>query len=223
MRAVRVFPGKAGGKVICRDCLDSLRPDRSPHCPVCGRFFDGAGGPHVCGPCLNRTPPFTRHRSYAKYAAQAKDVVLLFKYRGHEPLGRALAGLIDRELGLEEDLWNGVEAVVPVPLHPGKLRRRGYNQAAVLARHLAKLRGLPFVGNRLLKTRNNPAQMSLDAAEREANVRGAYLVKKPGPLDGRVVLLVDDVFTTGATVAECSRVLLQAGAVEVRAITFARA
>mgnify|MGYP002476175659 CR=1 FL=1 len=123
----------------------------------------------------------------------------------------------------EEDLWNGVEAVVPVPLHPGKLRQRGYNQAAVLARHLAKLRGLPFVGHRLLKTRNTPAQMSLDAAEREANVRGAYLVKKPGPLDGRVVLLVDDVFTTGATVAECSRVLLQAGAAEVRAITFARA
>jgi competence protein ComFC len=217
------FLERPGEKVVCRECLEKLRPNLSSHCPACGRFFDGAGESHLCGACLTRTPPFARHRSYTKYEGPAKDVVLLFKYRGNEVLGKSLAGLIDEALGGEDDLWEGVDAVLAVPLHPKKLRKRGYNQAAVLARHLAGLRGVPFIDNRLLKARNNPAQTSLDAAGREANVKGAYLVRKPGPLNGRVVLLVDDVFTTGATIGECSRVLLRAGAREVRAITFAQA
>jgi len=158
-----------------------------------------------------------------KYEGKAKDVILLFKYRGNEILGKRLAGLIGSALGGEDGLWDGVDAVVPVPLHSKKLRKRGYNQAAVMARHLAGLKRIPLVDNRLLKARNNPAQTSLHAAERETNVRGAYLIKKPGPLNGLVVLLVDDVFTTGATIRECSRTLLRAGAREVRAVTFAQA
>jgi competence protein ComFC len=217
------FLERPGEKVVCRECLDKLRPNVSPHCPVCGRFFEGAGESHLCSACLTRTPPFARHRSYTRYEGVARDIILLFKYRGNEILGRTLAGLIDGALGGEIDLWDGVDAVVAVPLHPKKLRKRGYNQATVLARHLAALKGVPFIGNRLLKVRNNPAQTSLDAAEREANVKGAYLIRKPGSLNGRVVLLVDDVFTTGATIGECSRMLLRAGAREVRAITFAQA
>jgi competence protein ComFC len=219
----RCFLEKPGEKVVCRECLSQLRPRLSAHCHVCGRFFEGAGESHLCGACLKSPPPFSRHRSYTKYEGLAKDVILLFKYRGSEILGRRLAELIGGALGGEDDLWDGVDAVVPVPLHPRKLRKRGYNQAAVLARHLAGLKGTPFAGNRLLKVRNNPAQTSLDAAGREANVRGAYLIRNPGPLTGRVVLLVDDVFTTGATIGECSRTLLRAGAREVRAVTFAQA
>ncbi|OGD22392.1 MAG: hypothetical protein A2W03_15520 [Candidatus Aminicenantes bacterium RBG_16_63_16] len=219
----RSFLEKPGEKVLCLECLNELRPNPSAHCHVCGRFFEGAGESHLCGSCLVKTPPFSKHRSFTKYEGTAKDVVLLFKYRGNEILGRHLAGLIGGALGGEDGLWDGVGAVVPVPLHPKKLRKRGYNQAAVLARQLAALKGIPFVGNRLLKGRNNPAQTSLDAAARKANVKGAYLVRRPGPLDGRIVLLVDDVFTTGATVGECSRALLRAGAREVRAVTFAQA
>lgn len=219
----RCFLEKPGEKVICRECLSQLRPTLSAHCEVCGRFFEGAGESHLCGACLRRTPPFARHRSYTKYEGMAKDVLLLFKYRGNEILGRHLAGLIAGALGGEDDLWDGVEAVIPVPLHPKKLRKRGYNQAAVLARQLAGLKGVSFLGNRLIKVRNNPAQTSLDAAGREANVRGAYLLRKPGSVNGRIVLLVDDVFTTGATIGECSRTLVRAGAKEVRAVTFAQA
>jgi len=217
------FLERPGEKVICRECLEKLRPSLSSHCPACGRFFEGAGESHLCGACLTRRPPFARHRSYTKYDGLAKDVILLFKYRGNEILGRSLAGLMNEALGGEDDLWDGADGVLAVPLHPKKLRKRGYNQAAVLARRLAGLRGIPYVDNRLLKARHNPAQTSLDAAEREANVKGAYLVRKPGSLNGRVLLLVDDVFTTGATIGECSRVLLRAGAREVRAITFAQA
>lgn len=218
-----VFLERPGEKVICRDCLDKLRPNLAPHCPVCGRFFEGAGASHICGHCLAAAPPFTRHRSFTRYEGPAKEVVQLFKYRGDEVLGHNLAGLIADALGGEDDLWQGVDAVVAVPLHPRKIKKRGYNQAAVLARRLAALKGLRFVDGRLIKARNNPAQTSLDASGRRANVAGAYCVRKPGPLNGRVVLLVDDVFTTGATIGECSRVLLKAGAREVRAITFAQA
>jgi ComF family protein len=219
----RSFLEKPGEKVICRECLGQLRPNLAAHCEVCGRFFEGAGGSHLCGVCLRRKPPFSRHRSFTKYDGKAREVVLLFKYRGNEILGKRLAGLIAAALGGEDDLWDGVDAVIPVPLHPEKLRKRGYNQAAVLARQLAGFKGIPFVGNRLIKTRNNPAQTSLDAADREANVRGAYLVRRAESVTGRTVLLVDDVFTTGATIAECSRTLVRAGAREVRAVTFAQA
>jgi len=217
------FLEKPGEKVICRKCLNQLRPNLSAHCDVCGRFFEGAGESHLCGACLRRRPPFSRHRSFTRHDGKAREVVLLFKYRGNEILGKHLAGLIAAALGGEDDLWDGVDAVIPVPLHPEKLRKRGYNQAAVLARQLAGLKGLPFLGNRLIKARNNPAQTSLDAADRQANVRGAYLVRRAESVKGRTVLLVDDVFTTGATIGECSRTLVRAGAREVRAVTFAQA
>ncbi len=219
----RSFLERPGEKVICGECLSRLRPTISARCDVCGRFFEGAGGSHVCGPCLKRTPPFSRHRSFTKYEGMAKDVILLFKYRGNEVLGRRLAGLMESALGGEDDLWDGVDAVIPVPLHRKKLSKRGYNQAAVLAHQLAALKGIPLIGKCLIKARNNPAQTSLDAAEREINVRGAYRVRDARTVSGRTILLVDDVFTTGATIGECSRTLLRAGAREVRAVTFAQA
>lgn len=219
----RGFLEKPDERVICQDCRNQLRPRVSSFCLACGRFFEGAGESHLCGDCLGQAPPFTRHRSCAKYEGVVKEVILLFKYRGNEILGKYLADLVFRSLGGEDDLWDGVEAIVPVPLHPKKLKKRGYNQAAVLARRLAGLKGIDLVENRLLKVRNNPAQTSLDAAEREDNVRGAYRVKKADSLKGRVVLLVDDVFTTGATIGECSRALKRAGVREVRAVTVAQA
>lgn len=116
-----------------------------------------------------------------------------------------------------------MDTIIPVPLHRRRENKRGYNQAALLARRLAGLKGIPWADNRLVKVRNNPAQTSLDAEEREANVKGAYEVKRPEGLKGKTVLLIDDVFTTGATIRECSRVLKRAGVREVRAITVAQA
>lgn len=217
------FLEKPGEKIICRECLSRLKPNLSAHCLVCGRFFDGAGESHVCAACLQAPPPFSRHRSFTKYEGLAKDVVLLFKYRGNEALGKLLGGLVGEALADEVDLWEAVDGVVPVPLHLQKLKKRGYNQAAVLARHLAAPRGLPVFTQCLIKTTDNPAQTSLDARERQANVKGAYAVKDPDRWRGRIVLLVDDVYTTGATIGECSRTLVRAGIREVRAVTFAQA
>lgn len=210
-------------KVVCRDCLEELKGTNSPFCLCCGRFFDGAGDPHVCADCLESRPPFTRHRSGARYDGVAKDLILLYKYRGFEVLSGVLADFLIRSLGREEDLWSGVEAVVPVPLHPAKEKSRGFNQARLLAKRLARQKNIPLVAGRLVKVRPTAAQTSLEAHARETNLKGAFQVKKTGGLEGKIVLLVDDVYTTGSTIRECSRALKKAGIKEVRAVTVAHA
>lgn len=214
---------KRGEKVVCRECLEKLRETNSPFCLCCGRFFEGAGEPHLCADCLENRPPFTRHRSAARYDGVAKDIILLYKYRGFGVLSEFLADFLFRSLGREEDLWSDVEAVVPVPLHPAKERSRGYNQAQLLAARLAQKKKIPILKGRLVKVRPTAAQTSLDGRARETNLKGAFRVKRSSGIKGRIVLLVDDVYTTGSTIRECSRVLREAGAKEVRALTVARA
>lgn len=214
---------KTGEKVVCGECLGKLGGADSSFCLCCGAFFDGAGEPHLCGDCLTERPPFTRHRSGGRYEGIVKDLVLLYKYRGFEVLARTLADFVLRGPGGAADLWSGIEAVVPVPLHPAKERKRGFNQAALLARELAGRMGRPVVNKRLIKTRPTSAQTSLQAKERETNLSGVFRVRKAGGLEGKAVLLVDDVYTTGSTLRECSRTLRKAGVEEVRAVTIARA
>ncbi len=128
-----------------------------------------------------------------------------------------------RTFDLEEELREGVEAVVPVPMHPEKKRRRGFNQAEVLALRLARQKELPLYKKGLIKIRDIPPQTTLEAGGREKNVEGAFQAGKGIPLEGKILLLVDDVYTTGSTLRECGRVLMRAGAEEVRALTVAQA
>lgn len=214
---------RPGEKIVCGACLGGLRPRHGPVCPVCGRFEDGPGAGHLCRRCLERSPAFSRHRSCGVYGGALKDIVLLFKYRKYAPLSRPLARFASSCLGEEAELWDGVECLVPVPLHPSRRRDRGFNQARLLARGLAAPRGLPVLSGALVKVRNAPAQAGLKAADRERNVGGVYAVRRPERVRGRTLLLVDDVTTTGATVRECARVLMKAGAKDVRAITIAQA
>jgi ComF family protein len=138
-------------------------------------------------------------------------------------LSRILADFLIRSLGREEDLWSGVEAVIPVPLHPAKEKSRGFNQARLLAGRLARHKNIRLLEGRLVKVRATAAQTSLEARERAINLKGAFQIKKSVGLEGKVVLLVDDVYTTGSTIRECSRALKKAGVKEVRAVTIARA
>lgn len=126
-------------------------------------------------------------------------------------------------LGGEDGLWWGVEAIIPVPLDPKRKRDRGFNQAQALAKQISRLKGIPLEERVLKKSINVPPQTSLDERQRAKNVRGAYAIMRPDKIRGKTVLLVDDVYTTGSTLKECSRMLLRAGAKEVRAITLAQA
>jgi competence protein ComFC len=212
-----------GERVVCRACLGRLEPRRGPSCPACGRFLEGAGGDHACARCLDRPPAFSLHRSCGAYGGALKDVILLFKYRKYAPLSRPLAAFACRCTEGDAGLWDGADLLVPVPLHPARRRERGFNQSRLLARDLAGLRRLPVLKGGLVKTRNVPPQAGLHAGERETNVKGAYAVKRRRKVEGKTLVLIDDVSTTGATVRECARVLLEAGAKEVRVLTLARA
>lgn len=212
-----------GERILCRECLGTLKAEEAPRCPVCGRFFEGEVEGHLCARCLERPPAFRRHRSCGRYAGGLKEAILIFKYGRQAPLSRPLAAFMETSLGRDEDLWRDVDGLVPVPLHSRRKRERGFNQALLLARDLARLRGLRVLDGCLVRVGAGPVQAGLRAAEREANVRGIYAVRKARKVRDRVLVLVDDVFTTGATLRECARVLVEAGAREVRAITLAQA
>ncbi len=214
---------RPGERLVCAACLSALPVRRGPVCPCCGRFLEAAGDPPPCARCLDRPPAFTRHRSAGLYDGVLRDVLLLYKYRRLAPLGRDLAAFIERSPAAGEELWAGLDAVVPVPLHRKRRRERGFNQSELVARSLARGRGLPVLGRVLAKIRPTPPQTSLAAGERAANARGAYAVRNPGKIRGLTLMVVDDVFTTGATIGECAAVLKRAGAREVRALTVAQA
>lgn len=207
---------------MCRACLSGLRPGRRIACPRCGLFVQAAGPPDLCSSCARNPPPFSRHRSAGLYEGRLKEVILLFKYRDGEALGRDLARFAWEALGGDEDLWRGAETVIPVPLHPRRKRRRGFNQAAVLARRLAAEAGKPFQDGLLARRMDIPSQAGLNAATRRRNVAGAFRVRRPKMAAGGAFLLVDDVYTTGSTAAECCRALLRAGARDVKVLTLAR-
>ena len=214
---------KEGERVVCQSCLDKIAPVRLPFCICCGRYFEGAGDPHLCLNCLQARPHFSRHRSCGFYRGELKDLILLFKYRQFMVLGKELAKFAEAALGKEEDLWWEVDALVSVPLHRRRQKERGFNQAQIIAKELAKFKKLELVDNSLIKVKNIAPQTSLEARERVQNVRGAFQARKQGKLKNRVVLLVDDVFTTGSTLNECSLVLKEAGVKDVRALTIAQA
>jgi competence protein ComFC len=212
-----------GERIVCGSCLSRLAPRSGPACPRCGRFHEGEAESHLCARCLDSLPAFSMQRSCGAYGGALKDIILLFKYRKYAPLSRPLARYAESCLAADARLWEGADGLVPVPLHPARRRERGFNQARLLARDLAKLRGMRVFRGSLVKTRNAPAQAGLRAADRERNVRRAYAVRRPDRVRGKTLILVDDVTTTGATLRECARVLVEAGAKEVRAITLAQA
>jgi competence protein ComFC len=213
---------RPGERVLCADCLAGLRPLRGPVCPACGRTFGADVDPHPCGACLVAPPLFSRHRSAGLYGGTLKEALLLFKFRRYKPLAKPLAAFVVAALSGEDPLWAG-GVFVPVPLHKKRRRERGFNQAEALAGELGRLTGRPVEAGALRRVADIPPQTTLGKAERRANVRGAFRVDRPERLRGRVVVLVDDVFTTGSTLGECARELRRAGVSDVRAVTVAQA
>jgi len=172
---------------------------------------------------VEQRPAFSCHRSCGLYTGKLKDIILLYKYRGFSVLGEFLAEFIIKSLGKEERLWWETDAIIPVPLHPEKEKERGFNQSQILAKELARWKQIKLVGGQLVKVKSTLPQTSLEAKERENNLKGAFEVRDREKIRGKIVLLVDDVFTTGSTLQECSLALKAAGALEVRALTVAQA
>lgn len=221
----RVCSGLLAGldeRIICRPCWKKIPLPPAGYCLSCGRFLSGDDQPSYCFGCQQERKVFSVHRSCTRYEGMAKEIIWLFKYGKIKVLGKKLASLaIDRLEG--DGIFSGVEVIVPVPLHPKKERTRGFNQAAEIARSLGQRLKIRVAPRALIKVRDNLAQASLEAESRRENVRGVYDIRERGKIEGKVVLLVDDVYTTGSTIAECSRILRKAGAKEIRALTIAQA
>ena len=207
---------------LCPSCWEGIDFLGPPWCECCGQPFSiptPAGT--VCGACLAAPPPWRRARAVFRYDAHAKALVLRFKHADRTDAAPAYAGWMARA-GAE--VLAEAELIAPVPLHWLRLARRRYNQAALLALGLGRISGVPVVPDLLERMRATASQGVLGRRQRADNVRRAFRLRAgAGPrVEGRAVLLVDDVLTTGATVAECAKVLTRAGARTVDVLTLAR-
>ena len=214
---------------FCSTCWPQIQLVAHPFCTICGRPFpDSSGDDHVCGVCLARTPQYTRAHSWACYPREEgtehplRQVIQKFKYGRRVALGKPLGRLMAR--GCEEFLLTcKAEMIIPVPLHPRRLRWRGFNQSVLLARQIGRAYNLPLDCFALYRKMDTPPQTQLPEEERRKNMRGAFALSGKAAVKGKCLLLVDDVYTSGATVNECSRVLKQGGARQVFVLTLARA
>ena len=207
-------PG-ADGLDLCAECLASLPWNRHA-CRCCGLPLAQAAD--HCGRCLKSPPPFAGTQAVLRYEFPLDRLLPRFKFHGDLAAGALLGTLMVRGLAAAPR----PQALLPVPLHPARLRERGYDQALELARALSAADGPPVCRDRLFRVRATAAQSRLGAGSRRRNVRGAFAVRAGSPLPAHVAL-VDDVMTTGATVRECARTLLAAGVRRVDVWVMARA
>lgn len=202
------------GDAICRQCANELDRLTQPYCRVCAS--PGVSG--LCSWCSRFPRGFDSLRSPFRFEGPVRDAIHRLKYQGE----RACAGLL---AGLMAEYLRGnpapVDVLVPTPLHPQRLRRRGYNQSALLAREIGKQLNLPVREELLIRVRNpRPQVETRSQQERRDNVAGNF--HSPAEASGLAVLLVDDVATTGSTMSECAFALKAAGAARVHALTLAR-
>lgn len=210
---------------ICAACLNSFEPLTGPACELCGRPFLSAVAMEarqpLCLACRRGVYGFDVARSYASYNDPMASAITLLKYQQVTRLGSWFAARL-AELVTKEPQELAADVVVPVPLHPARQRERGYNQAELIARPLAKQLRLPLGPYLLVRIKPRPDKHRLSRQERWHTVRGAYVLREGARVDKLRVLLVDDVLTTGATLDSCSRALRKAGAARVIGLTVAR-
>jgi ComF family protein len=208
---------------FCNGCWRNLPLLDGPCCPSCGvPFRSGAAlshsPTHRCGACRVKPPRFDQAVAAGVYDGVLADAIRTFKYRGKTTLAGPLADvLLD---GMSR--FSEMDALVPVPLDLRRLREREYNQSLLLCDALARKTGCHVIADGLERIRATPPQTGLPLKERQRNVRGAFRARRPEAIQGRHILLVDDVLTTGATVNECARVLKRAKARSVGVLTVAR-
>lgn len=214
--AQRLFLWHEGRCVLCHDvhqqsvpfcetCLAALVRPAAGQCPRCGRLYEAASA-HTCGECLQKPPPWEHFAMIGPYRGALRQLLLQGKFRTDNAALGALGHLLiepARCLPLSD-------ALVPMPLHPARLRQRGFNQCLELARPVARALSLPLLPHLLARSVNTAHQQGLSAEARRRNLRGAFV---PGSVRSMRVLLLDDVSTTGTTLRQAAQALVDAGAV----------
>ena len=210
-RPVRPF-----GREICLPCLMKLKGLKEPFCEKCGKKISGPG--YICADCGRVSHVFNRCRSAFEYDA-VRSAIYRFKYLGRREYARVFAGMTAKILA---DYLAGIkpDAIVAVPLSREKERLRGYNQAEVYAAELSKLMDIPLLDDALIRVRNTSPMKLLAPSERLKNLKNAF-TSGQNVVKSKSILLVDDIYTTGATMDACARVLFDAGACSVYCVALA--
>jgi len=201
---------------LCRSCMDNLPFVVPPVCPKCGKPVLVEGD--ICPDCLQTYHPYYQAMSILEYRRGVPELIHRYKYLGERVLAKPMIEWMTQ--GVKKKGWH-FDIIVPVPLHRKKQRMRGFNQAAILAQGIGRNLSKQVICNNLIRVQDTPAQAVLDKQERMANLQDAFKVVDPKAFKGKTVLLVDDVYTTGATVDQCSRILLGAGVYRVYVLTLA--
>lgn len=207
---------------MCTSCVAALEGwGEALRCTLCQREVtheDGLDANGVCGACLQHPQALDRMGSYGPYRGALRQLIHLLKYDGMRPLGR----LLGERCAASGDWLGETDMIVPAPLHWTRRWERGFNQSLLLAQEVSRRQGLPCVPRALQRRRATPPQAGLSGRQRRESLRGAFRARRD-LVEGKRVLLVDDVVTTGATLESCARALRRAGAVSVKALTAARA
>lgn len=224
-----LFPPRCGvcgiylngkSRCICPTCRKNIVRVTEPLCAICGTEVHAAdSGNHICGSCLKKCPPFTSARSLYHYSDGVRDLLSRLKYAGDESVIGAL-----RELAGNVSLsyFNDCTFIAPVPLHKKRLRKRGFNQAVLFSNILFPDCSSLIKRDLLCRKVDTVPQVSLNGKSRRMNLKNVFAVNPSYDISGATVALVDDVYTTGTTVRECSRTLVENGAAGVHVVTFAR-
>lgn len=209
--------------LFCQACTADFRCLVPPLCPICGQPFSAAAGDdHPCEDCLRKRPLYDAAWAPYHYEGAILKGIHRLKYGSKSFVADALGPLVT---GFAQQRLDGArpDLIMPVPLHPRRLRERGFNQSLLLARHVSRTLHLDLDILSLRRVRYTLPQANLAKKERQKNVRGAFFLEQEGVVRGKTVLLVDDVVTTGNTLNECARILRKAGAQKVLCLSLARA
>lgn len=205
---------------LCDVCVRTLKWANGRTCSRCGKILQEGYGPDLCTDCMDIDHAFDKGFTCVEYGAAERELLHRFKYKDQAYLGRKMAEIMYDRFRIEEF---APDLILPVPMYGRKQKKRGYNQAAVLASSLAKHAGIPYDGRLLARVVETEAMSRLGALGRRRNIREVFSVpaEKRCRLTGKTVLLVDDIYTTGSTADACSRALLEAGAERIYFFTFA--
>lgn len=222
---------------MCAACWQAIRFVEPPWCDICGTpsirigkggtlFLPASGNrsdPHesACDECASNPPRYGKLRTIAFYEAALQEAIHLFKFQKRKALAKPLIQLITAHMPADCNVAE-YDFILPVPIHKKRLRERGFNQATLLANGIAKTIGVPVVTDVLVRHLNTSPQSSLDREARQTNIIGAFELRGEEAIRGKRLLVIDDVFTTGATIREVVKVLWNADPAEIDVLTLAR-
>lgn len=207
-------------KPWCADCDQEIIQlgSNKDHCLVCGKYLCNGG--NLCADCREMAPPFFVARAVGPYEGKIKKAIKLLKFVGQRNLARRMGEMMAAVIKHEPD-FQGIDLMVSVPITNNSLAQRGFNQAELLAARISHCLKIPEKNDILIRIRETPSQRELTRELREENLKNAFCLKNDRQIRDKKILLVDDVYTTGSTIRECTKTLLTGGAKEVVVIVWA--